>query len=84
MLWTVRPPQGGEPKAGSSVAPEPVQANENATDKDYDVLVSAQSRALAEYYRSTGRMLEAEGVELEDPLGVDQHSRFGWAVEPGE
>jgi outer membrane protein len=46
--------------------------------------VAGFRRALAEYYRATGRLLEAEGVELEDPLGVDHHSRFGWAVEPGK
>jgi outer membrane protein len=42
--------------------------------------VAGYRRALAEYYRSTGRLLEAEGVELEDPLHVEHVDRFGWSV----
>jgi outer membrane protein TolC len=36
--------------------------------------------ALAEYYRATGRLLEAEGVELDDPLHVEHVDRFGWSI----
>lgn len=42
--------------------------------------VASYRRALAEYHRATGRLLEAEGVELEDPLRVDHLSRFGWGI----
>lgn len=41
VLWTVRPPKNGAPKAGRSVVREPVQG------KDYDALVAAHGRALA-------------------------------------
>ena len=41
VLWTVRPPRSGAPKAGRSVVREPVQG------KDYDALVAAHGRALA-------------------------------------
>jgi outer membrane protein len=42
--------------------------------------VGRYRRALAEYYRSIGRLLDAEGVELEDPLRVEHVDRFGWSV----
>jgi len=42
--------------------------------------IAGYRRALAEYYRATGRLLEAEGVELEDPLDVEHLDRFGWGV----
>ena len=42
--------------------------------------VARYRRALAEYYRSIGRLLDAEGVELEDPLHVEHVDRFGWSV----
>jgi outer membrane protein TolC len=42
--------------------------------------IAGYRRALAEYYRATGRLLDAEGVELEDPLDVEHLDRFGWAV----
>jgi len=42
--------------------------------------VAGYRRALAEYYRSTGRLLEAEGVELDDPLHVEEVDRFGWSI----
>jgi outer membrane protein TolC len=42
--------------------------------------IAGYRRAVAEYYRATGRLLEAEGVELEDPLDVEHLDRFGWGV----
>jgi outer membrane protein TolC len=42
--------------------------------------IAGYRRALAEYYRATGRLLEAEGVELDDPLRVDHIDRFGWSI----
>jgi outer membrane protein len=38
--------------------------------------VANYRRALAEYWRATGRLLEAEDVELIDPLHVEDVSRF--------
>ncbi|HEV8631497.1 MAG TPA: TolC family protein [Thermoanaerobaculia bacterium] len=42
--------------------------------------IAGYRRALAEYYRATGRLLAAEGVELDDPLRVDHLDRYGWGV----
>jgi outer membrane protein TolC len=42
--------------------------------------IAAYRRALAEYWRATGRLLEAEGVEFEDPLRVEEIERFGWGI----
>lgn len=42
--------------------------------------IAGYRRALAEYYRATGRLLAAEGVELDDPLRVDHLDRFGWSI----
>lgn len=42
--------------------------------------VAAYRRALAEYWRATGRLLEAEGVELDDPLRVEDIDRFGASI----
>jgi outer membrane protein TolC len=42
--------------------------------------IAGYRRALAEYWRATGRLLEAEGVEFEDPLGVEEPRRYGWAI----
>jgi outer membrane protein TolC len=42
--------------------------------------IAAYRRALAEYWRATGRLLEAEGVELDDPLRVEDLDRFGAGI----
>jgi outer membrane protein TolC len=42
--------------------------------------IAGYRRALAEYYRATGRLLDAEGVELDDPLRVEHLDRFGWSI----
>jgi outer membrane protein TolC len=42
--------------------------------------IAGYRRALAEYYRSIGRLLDAEGVELDDPLHVEHVDRFGWSI----
>jgi hypothetical protein len=42
--------------------------------------IAGYRRALAEYYRSIGRLLDAEGVELDDPLRVEHLDRFGWSI----
>ena len=42
--------------------------------------IAGHRRALAEYYRATGRLLDAEGVELDDPLHVEHVDRFGWSI----
>jgi outer membrane protein len=42
--------------------------------------IAAYRRALAEYWRATGRLLEAEGVELIDPLRVEDVDRFGFGI----
>jgi uncharacterized lipoprotein YmbA len=66
VLWTVRPPKGGDPKTGRSVAREPVQAKDKAKDtdkeKDYDALVAAHSRALAAVSRDIAEVIRAAGA----------------------
>lgn len=42
--------------------------------------IAGYRRALAEYYRSIGQLLEQEGVELDDPLRVEHLDRFGWSI----
>jgi outer membrane protein TolC len=42
--------------------------------------IAGYRRALAEYWRATGRLLEAEGVEFEDPLDVEVPEPFGWGI----
>jgi outer membrane protein TolC len=42
--------------------------------------IAGYRRALAEYWRATGRLLEAEGVEFEDPLDVEEPEPFGWGI----
>jgi outer membrane protein len=44
--------------------------------------VAGYRRALAEYWRATGRLLEEEGVEFTDPLHVEDEDlrRFGWGI----
>jgi uncharacterized lipoprotein YmbA len=55
VLWTVRPPKGGAPKAGRSVA------REVANGKDYDALVAAHRRALAAVSRDIAEAIRAAG-----------------------
>jgi HAE1 family hydrophobic/amphiphilic exporter-1 len=42
--------------------------------------IAGYRRALAEYWRATGRLLEEEGVEFTDPLSVEESGRFGWGI----
>lgn len=43
--------------------------------------IASYRRALAEYWRATGRLLEAEGVEFEDPMRVEEvENRYGWGI----
>jgi outer membrane protein TolC len=42
--------------------------------------IASYRRALAEYWRATGRLLEAEGVEFEDPMRVEEIDRYGWGI----
>ncbi len=42
--------------------------------------IAGYRRALAAYYLATGKLLDAEGVELDDPQRVEHLDRFGWGV----
>jgi outer membrane protein len=57
-----------------------IQADLTAARSRLVAAVAAYRRAIAEYYRSTGRLLEADGVELNDPLHVDHLDRFGFGI----
>jgi outer membrane protein len=57
-----------------------IQADLTAARSRLVAAVAAYRRAIAEYYRSTGWLLEADGVELNDPLHVDHLDRFGFGI----
>ncbi|HET9767458.1 MAG TPA: TolC family protein, partial [Thermoanaerobaculia bacterium] len=67
---------------GLSTSFQVLQIQEDLTEARSRLVASVAGyrRALAEYYRSIGQLLDAEGVELEDPLHVENVDRFGWSV----